>query len=364
MQKFPDGEEDAPIHNSELSQNEARVLHSLVRWPELTDQAIHSQIGMKKSTFSSIKARLREHKYYKRYYIPNFPKIGFELLMIMYGQLNRFTTFEERMRIAGDLVKSFVEDFYVSSESNKAINISISQNLTEYSKNQEKFFQVYSENKFLSRQGMTTVAFPFEITRIRAFMNYEDLVARLFGFASEPYGNDLVIPTARTDRVKLSRAERKVLIGLVEFPEESDTYIADNAKKKFLDQQICFPRVVPNLKKLGLKLLVFNHRKFNPKTTMAMRGEAAEMVRKLISPHFYVSKNLDGFLISAHTSFEEYNRAFDEVMRYYLKNDYIQDEPINYHISIANMSKIKEFEFLPLTLKMLGFDSDKSISEQ
>ncbi len=97
---------------------------------------------------------------------------------------------------------------------------------------------------------------------------------------------------------------------------------------------------------------------------MAMRGEAAEMVRKLISPHFYVSKNLDGFLISAHTSFEEYNRAFDEVMRYYLKNDYIQDEPINYHISIANMSKIKEFEFLPLTLKMLGFDADKSISEQ
>ena len=50
----------------ELSQNEARVLHSLVKWPNLTDQAIHSEIGMKKSTFSSIKTRLKENGYYNR----------------------------------------------------------------------------------------------------------------------------------------------------------------------------------------------------------------------------------------------------------------------------------------------------------
>jgi DNA-binding Lrp family transcriptional regulator len=329
---------------------------------------------MKKSTFSSIKARLREHSYYKRYFIPNFPLIDFELLMIMYGNLNRFTTLEERMRVAGETIQSFVEDFYVISESNKAINLSISSNLTEYAKNQEKFYQIYSENKFLTRHGMTTVAFPFEITRVRAFMNYEALVARLFGFASKPYETDLVIPTSRYEKIKLSRAERKVLAGLVMYPEESDTFIAENvgvsrntvanAKKKFLDQKICFPKVVPDLEKLGLKLLVFSHRKFNPKTTMAQREEAAELVRKLISPHFYISKNLDGFLLSAHTSFEEYNRAFDEVMRYYLKHDYIIDEPTTFHISINNMKVIKEFEFLPLTLKVLGFDPTKSIAEQ
>jgi DNA-binding Lrp family transcriptional regulator len=221
---------------------------------------------------------------------------------------------------------------------------------------------------------MVTEAFPFEITRVRSFMNYEALVARLFGFASLPYNADLIIPTGNIEKVKLSRAERKVLAGLVKYPEESDTFIAEsvgvsrntvaNAKKKFLDQKICFPKVVPNLENLGLKLLVFTHRKFNARTTMAQREEAAELVRKLISPHFYVSKNLDGFLLSAHTSFEEYNRAFDEVMRYYLKNDYILDEPTTYHISLASMSTIKEYEFLALSLKQLGFDPSKSIAEQ
>ncbi|MHA2170887.1 MAG: MarR family transcriptional regulator [Candidatus Kariarchaeaceae archaeon] len=375
MQSELDQPEDELMQNdTPLSQNEARVLHSLVRWPDLTDQAIHLQIGMKKSTFSSIKARLREQGYYKRYFIPNFPKIGFELFMIMYGNLNRFTTLEERMRVAGDTIKGFVEDFFVVSESNKAVNFSISSNLTEYSKNQEKFYHIYSENKFLTRQGMVTEAFPFEITRVRSFMNYEALIARIFGFASLPYSADLIIPTGNIEKVKLSRAERKVLAGLVKYPEESDTFIAEsvgvsrntvaNAKKKFLDQKICFPKVVPNLENLGLKLLVFTHRRFNARTTMAQREEAAELVRKLISPHFYVSKNLDGFLLSAHSSFEEYNRAFDEVMRYYLKNDYILDEPTTYHISLSSMTAIKEYEFLALTLKQLGFDPTKSIAEQ
>lgn len=358
----------------ELSQNEARVLHSLVKWPDLTDQAIHSQIGMKKSTFSSIKTRLKEDDYYRRYFIPNFPMIGSELFLIMFGQLNRFTSFEERMRIAGDLVKSFTEDFYVISESNKAFNLSISQNLTEYLKNQQKFMQVYSENKFLSKEGMVTVPYPFEISRVLSFLDYESLLAKLFGFASDPYEARPVIPTGKVKKIKLTRAERKVLAGLVKFPDETDTLIADevgvsrntvaNAKRKFLKKGVCFPRVVPNLDKLGLKILVFTYRKFNPKITIDQRKDASELVRKLIAPHFYCSKNLDGFLISAHTSFEEYNSAHDEITQYYLKNEYIFEEPITYQISIPDMKIIKELDFLPLTLKILGFDPHKPIKDQ
>lgn len=357
---------------ADLSQNERAVLHALIKWPDETDQTIHSQIGMKKSTFSSIKARLREQGYFQRYYVPNPPLLGFEMLMTMHGNLNRFSTIEERMRIAGETLKSFVEDFYVVSESNKAFNLSITQNLTEYSKNQEKFYQIYSANHFLTREGMSSEAFPFEISRVRAFMDFEALIAKLFGFASSPYKNDLLIPTGKVKSVKLSKAEKKVLIGLIKFPEESDTFIADevgvsrntvaNAKRKFEEQRVCFPRVVPNLEKLGLKLMVFTHRRFNATTTMSQRETAAELVREHLSPFFYVSKNLDGFLISAHTSFEEYNRSMDEVMRFYLKNDYISEEPQNYHISIPNMETIKEFEFLPLIAKKLGFNLKDLIS--
>ncbi|MHA2091025.1 MAG: hypothetical protein ACW98K_09215 [Candidatus Kariarchaeaceae archaeon] len=377
MQSFKsrNSEEEKPTTNLfELSQNEARVLHSLVKWPNLTDQAIHSEIGMKKSTFSSIKTRLKENGYYNRYFIPNFPKIGFELFMIMFGQLNRFTTFEERMRIAGETLDNFTEDFFSVSESNKAFTISVTQNLTEYAKNQQKFLQLYSENKFLSKEGMNVQAFPFELSRIRSFLDFESLLAKNFGFVSESYENRMVIPSGSVKPVKLSRAERKVLAGLVKYPEETDTLIAEevgvsrntvaNAKRKFLKEGICFTRVVPNLRMLGHKILVFTYRRFNPKITMDQRKDASELVRKHLSPHFYVSKNLDGFLVSSHTSFEEYNRANDELMSYYMKREYILDEPTSYHISIPDMNIIKELEFLPITLKVLGFDPKKSLSDQ
>jgi len=364
--------DEEPIYD--LSQNEARVLHSLVKWPDETDQAIHSQIGMKKSTFSSIKTRLKEQGYYERYYIPNFPKIGFELFMVMFGQLNRFTSIEERMRIAGDTIKSFVEDFLVVSESNKAFNLSVSENYTEYAKNSEKFFKLYSENKFLSKEGMNIQAFPFQLSRIYSFLDYESLLAKLFGFQSEPYENRMVIQPGPIKRVKLTKAERKVLVGLIQYPDETDTLIADevgvsrntvaNAKRKFLKKKICFPRVVPNLDKLGYKMLVFNYRKFNPKISLENRSDAIEKVRDLLAPHFYVSKNLDGFMVSAHKDFESYNSAYDELMKYYMRNEYILEEPVTYQISIPDMVIIKPINFLPMILKILDFDPDIPIADQ
>ena len=362
-------------HSSfDLSQNEARVLHSLTKWPMYNDQSIHSIIGMKKSTFSSIKTRLKEDGFYKRYFVPNFPLIGHELFMVMFGNLNRFTSYEERMRIAGDLVKSFTEDFQVVSESNKSYNLSVAANYTEYAKNLEKFLQVYSENKFLSKEGMTVVPFPFELTRVHSFLDYESLLAKLFGFASEPYADRVVIPYGPQKDVKLTRAERKVIAGLVKYPDETDTLIAEqvgvsrntvaNAKRKFLKKGICFQRVVPDLNKLGLKLLVFSYRKFNPRISMDQRSKAVELVRKTLAPHFYLSKNLDGFVISAHTDFEEYNSVNDELLKHYMRNEYIIEEPQSFELSIPSMNIIKDLNFLPMTLKVLGIDPDIPIKDQ
>ncbi|NDB30488.1 hypothetical protein EB151_13195, partial [archaeon] len=187
-----DGDEKATTimgFETELSANEARVLHSLVRWPNLSDQAIHSRINMKKSTFSSIKTRLKEQNYYDRYYVPNFPKIGFELFSVFFGKLNRYTTAEERMRVAKDLLESFVEDFYIISENNVGFNFSVSENLTEHEKNLERFFETYIINNFLSRAGMETLYYPFEISKIYSFMDYETIIAKIFGFNSEEFGN-------------------------------------------------------------------------------------------------------------------------------------------------------------------------------
>jgi len=329
---------------------------------------------MKKSTFSSIKTRLKEQNYYDRYYVPNFPKIGFELFSVFFGKLNRYTTPEERMRISKDLLESFVEDFYIASENNIAFNLSVSENLTEHEKNLERFFEVYIINNFLSRRGMDTVYYPFALSNIYSFMDYETIIAKIFGFQSESYENRMTIPNGPVKKFKLTRAERKVLVGLVEYPEESDTLIAEkigvsrntvaNAKRKFLKKEITFPRVVPNLNELGLESLNFSYYKFSPRIKKDKRDEIAENIRQIMSPHFLITKALDGVSISAHINDKHYNEVHDELNDYLVKNDYLLENVVSYKLDISEINTIKEYDFLPMVIKRLGFDSDKPIADQ
>jgi len=205
-------------------------------------------------------------------------------------------------------------------------------------------------------------------------MDYETIIAKIFGFQSEPYKDRMTIPSGPIKKFKLTRAERKVLVGLVEYPEESDTLIAEkigvsrntvaNAKRKFLKKEITFPRVVPNLNELGLQYLNFSYYKFSPRIDRKKRNEIAENVRMIMSPHFYVTKALDGMSLSAHINEDHFKEVKDELQDYLSKNDFLIEDPLCYKLDIRNINIIKEFDFLPMIMKRLGFDTSTPIAEQ
>ena len=69
-------------------------------------------------------------------------------------------------------------------------------------------------------------------------------------------------------------------------------------------------------------------------------------------------------MVSAHSSMDEFNKSYDELMSYYMKHEFIIDEPISYQMNIPSMNTTKELNFLPITLKVLGFDPSLPLSEQ
>ncbi|MHA2501626.1 MAG: hypothetical protein ACXAE3_01955 [Candidatus Kariarchaeaceae archaeon] len=360
--------------NVDLSQNEARVLHSLIKWPDLADNEIHGRIGMKKSTFSSIKNRLKENDYYRRYFVPNFPILGFELNMIQFGELNRFSNHEERERVAGKMLREFNEDILQISENNHYYSISVSENYSEYSKNLEAFNKVFIENRFLSRDGLQVIAYPFEISRIHSFLDYESIVAKIFGFAALPYSERVSVRGGKVKKVKLTKAQRKVFMGLIKHPDETDTLIADevgvsrntvaNAKRKFLSSELLLPRVVPNLTKLGMTHLVFQFRRFNPKISQEKRDEAVDLIRTTLNPFFFVSKNSDGYLLSAHTSLEEFEILNRELTDFYARQEYLIEDPIIGKLSLEEMNATRDYIFIDLMAKKLKFEKEKPLSMQ
>ncbi len=348
------------VRVGDLSKNETKVLYSLLKFPGDKDQEIHERIGMKKSTFSSIKLRLQKRRVFQALNVPSFPRLGFELFITKYGQLNRLTTIEERMRVAKTMLQEFAEEFYIASESNRAINLAISENYTEYDKNHSKFMQLYSLNNFLAENGMHIVPFPFEISTFHAFMDFKPMLERTLSIPPE-YEKPLALPKEPKQEKPFSVAEAKVMLGLVRFPGRPDTYIAKkmnvsrntvaSAKKKFLEEELLYPKIIPNLKSLGYNLLVFIHKKFNPGSTVEDRVEATELVKKELTPFIYVSKDLEGIIVTAFRDYLDFNRTWGNVLKTFLKRDYIREEPLVYTLSIPNMTVIKSFDFLQLIEK-------------
>jgi hypothetical protein len=124
-----------------------------------------------------------------------------------------------------------------------------------------------------------------------------------------------------------------------------------SAKKKFLEEKLLYPKIIPNLKSLGYNLLVFIHKKFNPGSTVEDRVEATELVKKELTPFIYVSKDLEGIIVTAFRDYLDFNRTWGNVLKIFLKRDYIREEPLVYTLSIPNMTVIKSFDFLQLIEK-------------
>lgn len=47
---------------------------------------------------------------------------------------------------------------------------------------------------------MYVKTYPFELSRVFSFLDYESLLAKLFGFQSEPYDDRMVIPTGKVKK--------------------------------------------------------------------------------------------------------------------------------------------------------------------
>jgi DNA-binding Lrp family transcriptional regulator len=197
--------------------------------------------------------------------------------------------------------------------------------------------------------------YPFEVTRIFSFFNFEALLAKNFGYESEPYASNELFGFSPCEKIKLSKSEQQILIGLIQYPEESNMLIASKlnisrntvarARQKFLKEGICFIKRDLNLKKLGFKLLVFSYWKFNPAITVNQRRDASELTRELVAPHIYLTDISGGIAISAHASNDEYIKSYDDLLTYYSKSNYLDDEPIFHPILLDKLEVVNDVNF-------------------
>lgn len=354
------------MNNKILSHNEKLILYGLVKYPLKSDNEICNILDLKKSTFSTIKKRLFLKNYFRSIRVPIFQHLGCELLVVSYGKLNQNTTLEERLNISKKLWLGTPEHFYIVSESNQAIILSISKNITDFEERFEDITQIYKEYEFFEGRGFTTLLFPFKLFRIFSFFDFGPFLNRFFKLNLEGEEDINIVSKKYMCDVKereMTKLEKRIYYELIQHPNYSDYKIADVAKcsrhtvsrmkNNFFNEKLMRTTRIMNLEKLGLSILAFTHSRFNPKTTLNERKNYLQKVVDLQTPIFNISRRLEGVMLTPFKDFEEYQRIHGEVTRFSAREEMLQEDPQTMLLSIPRMTTLRNHDNSLLVKKIL-----------
>ncbi len=351
---------------SQLSRNEQIVLYHLVRYPTHSDREAHTKINMKQSTYSTIKKKLRREGYYYTSYTPILQHLGCEVLAVWYVTMNRKTRAEDRLAITREKFLAASDLFSVISESNQAVIFSISKNIAEHVRVSDRLVQLYEENKFL--EDLHIVLFPFDVSAIFSFFDFAPLLNRIFRI--EPPGagiGDFDVRSkkvrCRVKHIEMSELEKKVYLGLVRYPEFSDSLLSKKLgcsrqaftrlKNKFLKEELIKKRRIVSLEKLGFKMLALTHSRFNPLKPLSERQKCVRHVATIRTPIFNIARDPESIMLTPFMDFEEFKVLHHKFVSYCAEHDSLRGEPVTFLLSIPRLFEIKWLVFEPLVKNVL-----------
>jgi DNA-binding MarR family transcriptional regulator len=345
-----------------LSKNEQLVLYGLSEYPNLMDREVAERIGVRPSTFSTAKKKLKEQGYYSKVKIPMLQSLGCELLYVAYGKLNPLVPYEERLSVAKEMNHRASENIFVVSEPSQAFSLSVSESCTEFYKNKEMFEQVYSEHGFFAEEGFNYAVFPFKLSKTLKFLEFAPLLRNAFNLEVEEE-RQVTDVDVEIGEAELNEREKRVYYGLVSYPELGDKALSEainvsrnairNARERFEEEGLIKTACIPDLKKLGFQILAISHAKFNPRAPLSVREKGIEMVVNEDSFFFVVSGNRESVQFAVAKDFGEYQGVRDEIIRFYREHDFLAKDPNILLFSIPAMKILKNFEYAPLVRKVL-----------
>ena len=347
-------------HKLSLTRNEASVLYGLTSYPTYTDSALADVLGLKLSTFTSIKRRLATHQLFRTLNIPLVNHLGCELLAVIHTQFNPVMPLEQRIQTTKNNIEVFDELFLSVGDQEKGFSLSLSENYTNIGRINEIRTELFGRIGLLDKKYPTEVIFPFQTSTIHRFFDYVRLLQQLFSLPPLP------LPSTRpwfsgTEPVNLSPTEQQVFLTLVQYPtattQDIGTMLAVSRhtvarmKNDFLTQRLLRPIVLPDLHRLGFELLTFTHLQFNPHKAPTDDDLAALDTPATI---FLASRQFEAVRLAAYPAYQSHLEDDMTILRHLKENDLLASPPATGTYSYDRLALIKDFDFASLTRKILA----------
>ena len=352
------------MKKSELTKKEKMMLYGLSKYPDLTDKQLSEKIGLKHSTVTSIRHRLRKKEYFRRLIIPRLQNIGCQMLVVIYTSFNPLIPLEERVMVTGKTIEVFEEIFLSVGEQDKGFSLSLSKDYATIGRINDIRTQTFGGRGLLEEKYSNMVIFPFEISRVYRFFDFAPLIMSSYNLDLK---EDIVMDLAfrHTMSFDFSDTEKNVYCMTVSYPEMSDSDIGrelgvsrhtvSRLRRKFEESNLIRMIRLPNLQKLGFEILTFHHIRFDPRNPPNMDTDEA-VVLMSDSTVFFASRRFEAVMISVYRDYEDYKRDMTKAVQVLKENGWIAEDPVVRTYGLNSMVFIKDFKFAPIASKVVGCD--------
>jgi DNA-binding MarR family transcriptional regulator len=346
-----------PKQENKFSDREKLILYGVTAYPDYSDTALSKEIGVKRSTITAIRNRLKSAGVYREIYIPNLEAIGCKAITFLYG------TYDAR-------TKELEEQFKKMSKISRFIGLQYTNNCFYALFATESLIQLQKEidpilnecaRKRLFKDHPRLVHFPFELNKVMRFFDYAPALDHLFELDRHPTYQSISLKP----NIKLTKNMKDVMHAMVKYPSTANIELAKilrlsrttvtNIRNKLIKKGFIRKAIVPQLKKMGFELVALSHFKFVPGATIETRQISALYTRG--EPHavLKISGDQETIAVRVFTDYTEESELLDRAAGLYHKHGFLLNDPTVMRI-VPEMTKVFKFNFGPVTQALLNAD--------
>ncbi|MDG6224477.1 MAG: hypothetical protein QCI82_03085 [Candidatus Thermoplasmatota archaeon] len=356
-----------------LNDAERTALFGLVTFPDLNDMDLSQRFSMKYSTFASAKSRVIAKGFVDEYYLPVFPRLGFELLATVYTDFNPAVTVEERVKNTIKHVEVYPEMVFSLGESHRGFSISIAENVTRVMRISLERIKLFAELNLLEIELPTEIMLPFELSNIHRYFNLSPLINLTYsttGKSGSELSKEFSIPRSdllfgdsimqvnpkneRSQEDDLSRVEKELMYYIVKYPQLSAAKLANIApysrhtiskvREDMLYRGLLTKQVIPNLNVLGYSILSLFHARIDPSKPI---DPSTCNRREILQDEtvFLVSRPTELLMLAVYEDYVHYNKGMGAFIQFLKSGNYITKIPTIRNHSLKEAIMIKRFQY-------------------
>lgn len=330
---------------------EKKVLQGLVEHPTLNDRELSEKISIKPSTTTAIRRRLRDKDVFRTIRIPIGHRLGYEILAIAYGRLK--PTLEEKHKQAfKEWVKEIPYVFLSLASSDSILNLAYLKNYTMYRAYSDKITDMFKHSDLVDHETWVAVIFSLDACKLVNFFDYGPAVRHAFDIKEKAKVSTEFEELACE---RLTKKEKSVLRGLVQYPESSDKTIAEkigasrqavsSMKKRFEEIGIMKTVRMVDLEKIGYGILAVAHSVFTPQASVKVRKDGIRHILETIPSILNIASNPENVLVAPTKNYDEFHSMKKGALELYGKRGFLRDEPRMTLFPFSDMTIVKDFDF-------------------